>query len=101
MSYAIIGSGNIGSAVAHQFARKGIDVLIANRRGPASLVDLVRELGAHVSAVPLKEALQAGVIVLAVHFSDVSDVASQITPKEGRIVVDTTNVIELPAYTPI
>jgi predicted dinucleotide-binding enzyme len=101
MTYAIIGSGNIGSAIAHQFARKGIDILIANRRGPESLADLVGKLGAHVSAVPLKEALQADVIVLAVHFGDVSDVANQITPKEGRIVVDATNAIELPAYTPI
>jgi predicted dinucleotide-binding enzyme len=101
MTYAIIGSGNIGSAVARQFARKGIDVLIANRRGPASLADLIKELGANVSAVPLKEALQADVIVLAVHFGDVAEVVKQITPKPSRIVVDATNAIEVPAYTPI
>lgn len=101
MTYAIIGSGNIGSAVARQFARKGIDVLIANRRGPTSLADLVKELGISVSAVPLKEALQADVIVLAVHFGDVAEVVKEITPKPGRIVVDATNAIEVPAYTPI
>jgi 8-hydroxy-5-deazaflavin:NADPH oxidoreductase len=101
MTYAIIGSGNIGGAVARQFARKGIDVLIANRRGPTSLADLIKELGANVSAVPLKEALQADVIVLAVHFGDVAEVVKQITPKPGRIVVDATNAIEVPAYTPI
>ena len=38
MSFAIIGSGAIGHALATQFARCDIDVLVANQRGPASLV---------------------------------------------------------------
>ena len=37
MTYSIIGSGNIGTAVARQFARKGINVAITNHRGPDSL----------------------------------------------------------------
>jgi predicted dinucleotide-binding enzyme len=49
MTYSIIGSGNIGSALARQFARKGIDVEIANTRGPGSLAPLGKELGHHVS----------------------------------------------------
>jgi 8-hydroxy-5-deazaflavin:NADPH oxidoreductase len=40
VTYAILGSGAIGSAIASHFARNSIDVLIANRRGPASIVDL-------------------------------------------------------------
>ena len=44
-SYSIIGSGAIGSALAGHFASKGIEVLLANNRGPASLEDLVRKLG--------------------------------------------------------
>jgi NAD(P)-dependent dehydrogenase (short-subunit alcohol dehydrogenase family) len=43
MTYAIIGSGAIGHAIATQFARQGIDVMLANSRGPASLVDIARE----------------------------------------------------------
>jgi predicted dinucleotide-binding enzyme len=34
MSYSIIGSGHIGSAVARQFARKGIE---RGRRTPSAL----------------------------------------------------------------
>jgi predicted dinucleotide-binding enzyme len=49
MTYAIIGSGAIGSALARQFARSNIDVLIANSRGPDSLAGLVAELGSHVT----------------------------------------------------
>jgi predicted dinucleotide-binding enzyme len=49
MTYSIIGSGNIGSAIARQFARKGINVVIANTRGPDSLAPLAKELGGHIS----------------------------------------------------
>jgi predicted dinucleotide-binding enzyme len=45
MTYSIIGSGNIGSALARQFARNGIAVAIANPRGPDSLQLLKKELG--------------------------------------------------------
>jgi 8-hydroxy-5-deazaflavin:NADPH oxidoreductase len=45
MSYAIIGSGHIGSAIAGHFARVGIAALIANTRGPESLADLIATMG--------------------------------------------------------
>jgi predicted dinucleotide-binding enzyme len=32
MSYAIVGFGKIGQALAHAFARKDIDVTVASRR---------------------------------------------------------------------
>jgi predicted dinucleotide-binding enzyme len=34
MSYAIVGFGKIGQALAHAFARKNIDVTVASRRPP-------------------------------------------------------------------
>jgi len=45
MKYAIIGSGDIGTALARTFARKKIDVAIANSRGPKTLASLTEELG--------------------------------------------------------
>ena len=35
MTYSIIGSGNVGTALARQFTRSGIPVSIANSRGAA------------------------------------------------------------------
>jgi 8-hydroxy-5-deazaflavin:NADPH oxidoreductase len=35
MTYAIIGLGKIGSAIAQAFARKGIEVTVAGRRPPS------------------------------------------------------------------
>ena len=37
MSYAIVGFGKIGQALAHAFARKDIDVTVASHRPPEAL----------------------------------------------------------------
>ena len=50
MKYAIIGSGNIGTALDRAFAKKNIEVALANSRGPETLGSLTQELGASVSA---------------------------------------------------
>jgi predicted dinucleotide-binding enzyme len=100
MTYAIIGSGAIGSALARQFARSNIDVLIANSRGPDSLAGLVAELGSHVTPTALPEAMEADTVILAVPFSAVADAVQTSAQRNGRIVVDATNAIDFPAFTP-
>jgi 8-hydroxy-5-deazaflavin:NADPH oxidoreductase len=50
VKYAIIGSGKIGTALARAFARKNIEVAIANSHGPGTLASLREELGASVPA---------------------------------------------------
>ena len=44
MTYSIVGSGAIGSALAGHFASKGIEVSLASNRGPGSLTDIVSKL---------------------------------------------------------
>jgi 8-hydroxy-5-deazaflavin:NADPH oxidoreductase len=91
MSYAIIGSGHIGSAIAGHFARVGIAALIANTRGPESLADLVATMDGKVKAVSLQEALQADVIFLAIPFPALQDFASAAGNLAGKLVIDATN----------
>jgi predicted dinucleotide-binding enzyme len=100
MTYSIIGSGNIGSAVARQFARAGIDVAIANARGPDSLGPLGKELGHHIIPQTLQAALKADVVILAAPFSAVPAIARAGGDWAGKIVVDATNAIDFPAFTP-
>ena len=95
MKYAIIGSGNIGTALARAFARQNIKVGIANTRGPASLAALVKELGANVVPQSLREAYEAEVIFLAVPFSAYKDVARQREQWNGKIIVDTMNTFHI------
>jgi predicted dinucleotide-binding enzyme len=101
VAYAIIGSGAIGSALASQFARNRIDVLLTNKRGPDSLAGQVRDLGPHVTAVSAREALQADVVILAVPFKAVPDAVRDSSDWKGRIVVDATNAVNVPGFTPM
>jgi len=78
MTYSIIGSGAIGSALAGHFASKGIEVSLANNRGPASLKEIVRKLGSKVKAVTVKEAASADIVILAIPFPVVPDAVSAV-----------------------
>ncbi|MHA6203454.1 NADPH-dependent F420 reductase [Dyella soli] len=99
MSYAIIGSGAIGGALAKQFARSKIKAVMTNR-GPASLEDAVQAFAPAVSATSTPAALEADVIILAIPFGAVGEVARLRSDWSGKIVVDATNAIEFPAFRP-
>src|ERR1035441_5081291 len=59
MSYAIVGFGKIGQALAHAFARKNINVTVASRRPPEELAPQARAIGPTVVAKSLRDALEA------------------------------------------
>src|SRR5260370_1935959 len=100
MTSSIIGSGAMGSDLAGHFASKGIEVSLATNRGPSSLKDIVRKLGSKVKAVTVKEAASADIVILAVPFPAVPDAVSAMSDWRGRIVVDATNAVDLPSFTP-
>ena len=99
MKYAILGSGAIGTALVRRFVASGIEVSIANTKGPESLAGLVGELGSLVKPVMAAEALQADVVILAIPFDAVPDAVKRVE-WDNRIVVDATNAIDFPAFTP-
>jgi predicted dinucleotide-binding enzyme len=101
MSYAIIGSGAIGGALAKQFARNKVPAVLSNRRGPASLEDTVQAYAPVVTAAAATDALDADVIILAVPYGAVEEVARLRSDWAGKIVVDATNAIAFPAYRPM
>ena len=75
MSYAIVGFGKIGQALAHAFARKNIEVTVASRRPPEALAPEARAIGPTVVAKSLRDALEADTIILAVPFGEHQEVA--------------------------
>jgi 8-hydroxy-5-deazaflavin:NADPH oxidoreductase len=95
MSYAIVGSGSVGTALATQFARRGIEVAITNTRGPESLVALVNRLGPAVRPVSLEQALEAGTIIFAVPFASHEGVARTRADWSGKTVIDAMNCRDL------
>lgn len=104
MTYAIIGSGAIGSALATQFARQGIEVMLANSRGISTLTDLARKLGPSVRPVEVSEAVRAERMILAIPFGAIPLVAQGGTANgvdwSGRLVIDASNAVEMPAFKP-
>src|SRR3546814_6541401 len=58
MSYAIIGFGKIGQALAKAFARSGIEVSIATTRAPESFAADAAAIGATIIPTTLEEAIK-------------------------------------------
>jgi 8-hydroxy-5-deazaflavin:NADPH oxidoreductase len=88
MSYAIIGLGKIGTAIAQAFARQGIEVAVAGRR---SMDALAAQIGPSLVPRPVEDAVKADVIVLAVPFAAHRDIGRAAESWQGKIVVDATN----------
>ncbi len=96
MTYAIIGFGAVGQALATAFARKRLDVVVASRRPPEALAQHAAAIGPTVTPRPLQEALAADTILLAVPFREHREVAKAAASWEGRTVVDVTNAFGVP-----
>ncbi len=96
MSYAIVGFGKIGQALAHAFARKNIDVTVASRRPPEELAPLARAIGPAVIAKSLEDALKADTIILAVPFGEHREVAKAQSSWKGKTVIDAMNALVSP-----
>ena len=91
MSYAIIGFGKIGQALAKAFARSGIEVFVAATRDPKSFASAAAAIGPEVVPKKLAEALKADVLFLAVRFESHRDVAKALPTWQGKTIVDVTN----------
>jgi predicted dinucleotide-binding enzyme len=91
MSYAIIGFGEIGHALARAFARKGIAVSVATTRDPRTFAADAAAIGPQVIPATLAEAVKADVIFLAVRFESHPEVAKALPSWQGKTIVDVTN----------
>jgi predicted dinucleotide-binding enzyme len=93
MSYAIIGFGAVGQALARAFARQHIEVAVASRRPPGALAAQARAIGSTVVPKTLREAIEADVIILAVPFWEHRVVAKTLANWQGKTIVDATNAL--------
>ncbi len=91
MSYAIVGFGAVGQALARAFARKNIDVAVASRRPPEALAPQARAIGPRVIAKSLQDALEADTVILAIPFWEHREVAKALSSWKGKTVIDATN----------
>ncbi|RUU82348.1 NADPH-dependent F420 reductase [Mesorhizobium sp. M7A.F.Ca.MR.362.00.0.0] len=96
MSYAIIGFGKIGQALAKAFARNGIEVSVATTRDPESFASAAAAIGPTIIPKTLADAVKADIIFLAVRFESNPDVAKALSSWEGKTIIDATNVFPVP-----
>ena len=95
-SYAIVGFGKIGQALAKAFARKGIEVSVATTRDPESFASDAAAIGPGIIPTTLAEAVKTDVIFLAVRFESHPDVAKALPSWQGKTIVDVTNAYGVP-----
>src|SRR5262245_36418187 len=91
MSYAILGAGRVGQALAAAFARKGIEVAIASRRPVEALTPVAKAIGPTVVPKALRDAVKAETVFLAVPFEMHEEVANVAESWQNKIVIDVTN----------
>jgi len=94
MKIAIIGSGNVGSALGTSLTKAGHAVTFT-ARDPEKVRQVATTAGAAVSASPAAAAAAADVIIIAVPYGAVTDVAAEIAPAvAGKVVIDATNPLK-------
>jgi 8-hydroxy-5-deazaflavin:NADPH oxidoreductase len=96
MTYAIIGFGKVGQALARAFARAGIEVSVAATRAPQALEAAARAIGPGVTPTTLENAITADVLLLAAPFWSHRDIGALATRWDGKIVIDATNASGVP-----
>jgi predicted dinucleotide-binding enzyme len=86
----LIGAGHIGSQLASLSIANGYDLVISNSRGPESLAEMVKKLGAKAKAGLSEDAARAGeIVIISIPFKAYRSVP--VAPLAGKIVIDTNN----------
>jgi predicted dinucleotide-binding enzyme len=91
MRIAIIGTGNVGAALARGLARGGHSVTLGTR-DPAGAAALAAETGAAL-ALPAAAAAGADIVILALPWAAAEGALAGLGDLSGRIVVDCMNPI--------
>lgn len=92
MKIGIVGTGNIGGALATHWAKAGHELIISSRH-PEELQELAKSLGPKVRVGTPGEAAKFGdVVVLSVPYKATPDVGRDLASIwKGKIVLDTGN----------
>jgi 8-hydroxy-5-deazaflavin:NADPH oxidoreductase len=88
MRIGILGSGLIGAKLGTIFARAGHEVVFSYSHSERKLKRLARQAGGHARAgTPREAALDADVLLLAVHWSRVDAVLKQTGDLSGKVIL--------------
>jgi len=91
---AIIGTGNVGSALGSALTAAGHQVAFA-ARDEAKVAAAAQAAGASAAASPAEAVVGADVVILAVPYTAIEAVAAEIAGAiAGKVVIDSTNPLK-------
>jgi 8-hydroxy-5-deazaflavin:NADPH oxidoreductase len=91
MEIGTLGAGALAQAFAKQALKGGHAVKLSNHRGPASLKEIVHQLGPRATAGSKDEATACEMVLLAVPWDNVAETLASLPPWNGQILIDGTN----------
>ncbi|MEL1242090.1 NADPH-dependent F420 reductase [Flavobacterium flavipallidum] len=93
---AVIGLGNIGTALATNLVKGNRSVILADKTFEKANT-LSQKLGSHVKPATIADAVkEADIVVLAIYFDPIKEfLKTYATELEGKIIVDPSNPIGL------
>lgn len=99
MKIAIIGAGNLGSALGRSWAKAGHSIIFGVRNPAGGKTrPPIAEIGSAASSVVVPDAVRSGdVVVLATPFDAAADVIGAMGDLRGKILIDCTNPLFLNA----
>ncbi|HEY9637450.1 MAG TPA: NADPH-dependent F420 reductase [Coleofasciculaceae cyanobacterium] len=89
MKVGVIGSGNIGGTLGRHWSKVGHEVMFSSRN-PEELKPMAAEVGAQTGTVEAAAAF-GEVILLAIPFGKIPELAQQIGRLDDKILIDATN----------
>ncbi len=102
MNIAVLGSGNLGQALANAFRKAGHSVIYGVRNPEADFKGKQKVIEEGISWFGIPEAVsRSEVIVLCVSAQAAMDVAGQLGDVSNKIIIDAMNLVfaKLPGYT--
>jgi predicted dinucleotide-binding enzyme len=91
MEIGVIGAGDFAQAFATRALKAGHTVRLSNNRGPESLRDTVKRLGAGAMAATKEEAAACEMVLLAVPWDNVPQTLASLPAWHKQILIDGTN----------
>ena len=95
MKVAIIGSGNVGKALAKSATQAGHKVTLASR-SPEKAREAAKSTNAHAADSTKDAVKDAELVVLAVPADKVDEVVGVLAPElDGKVIIDVTNRVDM------
>lgn len=91
MKLGFTGAGDFAQAVAKRALKAAHEVLLSNSRGPDSVREVARQLGAGARAATIEEAAACQMVVLAVPWDRVAETLASLPRWKNQILIDATN----------